>query len=321
SDQVNKGDQVYVSGYFNSGGRLVDHFVPGNVTAIDQLPEGYGIAYDATTAGGMSGGPVANKTGEIIAIHGRSDIEISELAKLKGEAVSEILQATAEEESGAVGSKTSVFKWGIPTKIYQANLAQVPKVGATDLLTAEDYFNQGNDFSAQGRYQETLAAYNKAIDLQPDKDEAWFGRGFALYKLGKYQDAITSYDKAIEMKPDYALPWVFRGITLRKLGKYQEALASYDQAIEIIPDNAAAWALRSTALNRLGKYQEALASYDKAIKIEPNYADAWYGRGIVLETLKRYNEALESYEKAIQFDSNNQKTINNRKRVLEKLGR
>ncbi|NER95679.1 MAG: trypsin-like peptidase domain-containing protein [Symploca sp. SIO1B1] len=49
SDQVNKGDQVYVSGYFNSSGRLVDHFVPGNVTAIDQLPEGYGIAYDATT--------------------------------------------------------------------------------------------------------------------------------------------------------------------------------------------------------------------------------------------------------------------------------
>ena len=79
SDQVNKGDQVYVSGYFNSGGRLVDHFVPGNVTAIDQLSEGYGIAYDATTAGGMSGGPVANETGEIIAIHGRSDIEIYEL--------------------------------------------------------------------------------------------------------------------------------------------------------------------------------------------------------------------------------------------------
>ena len=34
SDRVTKGDRVYVSGYFNSGGRLVDHFVSGNVTAI-----------------------------------------------------------------------------------------------------------------------------------------------------------------------------------------------------------------------------------------------------------------------------------------------
>jgi len=354
SDRVNKGDQVYVYGYFNSDGRLVEHFVPGNVTAIDQLPEGYGIAYDATTAGGMSGGPVANETGEIIAIHGRSDIEIYELVKLKGGAFIEVLQATAEEESDAVGSKNSVFKWGIPTKIYQANLAQVPKVAATESLTAEDYLNQGKDLLAQGLYQEAIVAYDKAIDIKPDKYEAWVFRGGTLHLLGKYQDAIASYDKAIEIEPDYAEVWALRGIALSELGKYQDAIASYDKAIKIKPNYASAWHNRGLVLDRLGKYQEALTSYDKAIKIEPDYADAWVLRGIALyrlgkyqdaidssdkaikikpngawawvargtaqEDLKRYDEALESYEKAIQFDSNNQKAINNRKRVLEKLG-
>ena len=363
SDQVTKGAQVYVSGYFNSGGSPVDHFVPGNVTAIDQLPEGYGIAYAATTAGGMSGGPVVNDRGEIIAIHGRSDIEIYKLAKLKGEAIPEVLQSAAEEDeedTDAVGSRTSLFKWGIPTNIYLANLAQVTKVGATESLTADDYYNQGNDWLAQDRYQEAIVAYDKAIKIKPDYADAWINRGFALDNLKRYDEALESNEKAIEIKPDYALAWynrgvalddvgkykeaiasydqaikidnswgsknpsdawVGRGVALRKLGKYQEAITSYDKAVEIKPDYADAWNNRGLALGKLGKNQEAIASYDKAVEIKPDYADAWNNRGVALENLKRYDEALESYKKAIQLDSNYQTAINNRKNLLEKLGR
>jgi hypothetical protein len=143
SDGVAEGDRVHVSGYFNSGGRLVNHSVSGNVTAIDELPEGYGIAYDATTGGGMSGGPVVNEKGKVIAIHGRSDTEIYELTKLKGESVPSGLEAAEEGDSEAVGSRASVFKWGIPTQIYLANRDDAPKVAAGKALTAEDYLDQG----------------------------------------------------------------------------------------------------------------------------------------------------------------------------------
>ncbi|MDY7016443.1 MAG: tetratricopeptide repeat-containing serine protease family protein [Cyanobacteriota bacterium] len=193
SDRVAGGDIVRISGYFNSGGRLVNHVVNGRVTAIDELPEGYGIAYDATTGGGMSGGPVVNEMREVIAIHGRSDTEILELTELKGESVPSVLQAA--------GSQASVFKWGIPTQIYLVNRDEAPKVAAGRALTAEDYLILGHWFVILGRYDEALGAYKKALDIQPNLHEAWYSRGIALQDLGKYEEAIASYDKALDTQP------------------------------------------------------------------------------------------------------------------------
>ncbi|NES18553.1 MAG: tetratricopeptide repeat protein [Symploca sp. SIO3E6] len=329
SDQVNKGAQVYVSGYFKSGGLLVDHFVFGNVTAIDQLSEGYGIAYAATTAGGMSGGPVVNERGEIIAIHGRSDTEIYKLAKLEGEAIPEILQTAAEEDeedAEAVGSQTSLFKWGIPTNTYLANLAQVPKVEATESLTADDYYNQGNDLLAQDLYEEAIVAYDKALEIKPDYADAWYGRGFALHEIGKYQNAIASYDKAIEIKPDKYEAWSSRGTTLYELGKYQEAIASYDKAIEIKPDYSLAWYNRGVLLGKLGKYKDEITSYDQAIKIDNSWgnrnpANAWYNRGNVLSDLGKNQEAIASYDKALEIKPDKYEAWYNRGNTLNKLGK
>ena len=281
SDQVSRGDLVQISGYFRSGNRLVNHLVSGRVTALDELPEGYGIAYDATTGGGMSGGPVMSEKGEVIAIHGLSDQEVNELSQLVGES------SSGETESEASVSPENVFKWGIPTNIYQSFLAEVPKNTETDELSAEDYLSQGNNSYAQGRYEEAIASYDQAIEIQPDYALAWYNRGVALEKLEKYEDAIASYDQAIKFQPDYAFAWHNRGNALQELGKYEDAIASYDQAIKIQPDDAM----------------------------------AWNNRGWALENLKRYDEALESYDKALQFDPNYQTAINNRKNLLEKLGR
>ncbi|MGK7948242.1 MAG: tetratricopeptide repeat protein [Xenococcaceae cyanobacterium] len=43
--------------------------------------------------------------------------------------------------------------------------------------------------------------YDKAVALIPDNDSAWYNRGIALRKLGRYEEAIASYDKALEINP------------------------------------------------------------------------------------------------------------------------
>ncbi|NET58802.1 MAG: serine protease [Symploca sp. SIO2E6] len=356
SDQVTTGDQVYISGYFESNKRLLNHFVPGDVTTIAELPEGYGIAYDATTARGMSGGPVVNETGEIIAIHGRSDIEIYELAKRQGKAIPPALQALAEEDSDVVGSRTSVFKWGIPTRIYLTNLPKVAPVAVAPSLTQDTdtsynrnfpiwamaltifvtlcglvlaamkfafsfWLNRGNALKELGKYQDAIASFDKAIKIKPDDADAWHHRGNALKELGKYQDAIAYFDKAIKIKPDYADAWHHRGIALEELGKYQDAIASFDKAIEIKPDYADAWHHRGNALKELGKYQDAIASFDKAIEIKPYNADTWYYRGLALKELGKYQDAITSFEQAIKIKPDYADAWHNRGFVLRQLGR
>lgn len=284
SDTVQRAQLLYISGFYNNGGRLINHFVDGGVTAIDNLPEGYGIAYQAWTTRGMSGSPVVDTTGKVVAIHGRSDVEITRLAEIKGFQKPQ-LQALNEEEAPERGARIGTFKWGIPINLYLAN---IPEKETVTTLSAQDYYDQGRDFNASEKYNEAIAAYDKAIELDPDYAHAWNSRGISLRKLERYEEAIASYDKTIKLDPDDAHVWYNRGISLDELKRYEEAISSYDEAIELDSDYVDAWNNRGVSLEKLERYEEALKSYDKAIELDPDYALAINNRKLLLDKMDRW---------------------------------
>ncbi|NQU98909.1 tetratricopeptide repeat protein, partial [Candidatus Woesearchaeota archaeon] len=55
----------------------------------------------------------------------------------------------------------------------------------------------------------------------------------ALYKQGKLEEAIEAYDKAIKLDPKNDYAWNNKGVTLRKQGKLEEAIEAYNKAIKI----------------------------------------------------------------------------------------
>ena len=59
-----------------------------------------------------------------------------------------------------------------------------------------------------------------------------------LGKLGKYEDSIKAYDKTIELEPTYANAYSNKGLALGQLGQYEEAIKVFDKAIELNPHNA-----------------------------------------------------------------------------------
>ncbi|TBR61750.1 hypothetical protein B4U84_13550, partial [Westiellopsis prolifica IICB1] len=115
-------------------------------------------------------------------------------------------------------------------------------------------------------------------------------RGIALRQLGRYEEAIASYDKAVEIKPDKDEAWYNRGIALGHLGRNEEAIASYDQAIKIKPDFHEALYGRGVVLcDYLQRYEEAIVSFQRVIKIKPDEHNAWIGRGIAARKSFSYN--------------------------------
>ena len=44
------------------------------------------------------------------------------------------------------------------------------------------------------------AACDKALTLKPDLAEAWLGRGNIFNELKRYDDALAAYDKALTLK-------------------------------------------------------------------------------------------------------------------------
>lgn len=142
----------------------------------------------------------------------------------------------------------------------------------------------GAALQGQGRLQEAVESYEKAIEFKPDFAEAYSNRGNALRGLGQLNEAVESYEKAIEIKPDFAEAYGNRGNALRDLGQLKEAVDSYERAIGFRPDYAEAYNNRGSALRDLGMPKEAVESYEKAIEIKPDYASSHRN----LSTLKKY---------------------------------
>jgi serine protease Do len=125
SDSVKQTDQIYISGFPDraGGGKLVRQFVRGSVSGLDVLEQGYGISYDASTFGGMSGGPVLDTSGKVVAVHGKTDAQIVADLQSQQASLSEQQKATLQQAAARIsgGVQVNTFRWGIPIKTYQAN--------------------------------------------------------------------------------------------------------------------------------------------------------------------------------------------------------
>jgi len=126
----------------------------------------------------------------------------------------------------------------------------------------------------------------------------WFEEGFALYNQGKYNDSIEAYGKALELDPKNESMWNNYGLGLYSLGRYDEAIEAYDRAIAISTSYADAWNNKGAALAVQGKYGEALVAFDKATEINPQFAKAWNNQGKALNLLNRDAEANAAFAKA-----------------------
>nr|MCS5659639.1 tetratricopeptide repeat protein [Dehalococcoidia bacterium] len=178
----------------------------------------------------------------------------------------------------------------------------------------------GGALSGQGKLQEAVQVFDKAIQLKPDYVEAFNNRGNTLKNLGQLDEALKNYDRAIQLKPDYVEAYNNCGIALKKLGQLDEALKNYDKAIQLKPDYAEAYNNQGNALRELGQLDQAIQNYDRAIQLKPDYVEAYYNRAILVHQLERLDEALKNYDKAIQLKPDYAKAYSNRGVTLQALG-
>ena len=58
---------------------------------------------------------------------------------------------------------------------------------------------------AKKKYDEVVAAYRRAIELQPDFPDAYYNMGICFYDQGKLDEAAAAYSQAFRLRPTFAL--------------------------------------------------------------------------------------------------------------------
>ena len=155
-----------------------------------------------------------------------------------------------------------------------------------------------------GQYEEAIAAYQRAIELDPNLTSSHNGLGIVYCALGQYEEGIAAYQRAIELDPNVAYPHNGLGNVYYDLGQHEEAITAYQRAIELDPNFAYPHNGLGNVYYNLGQYGEAIVAYQRAIELDPNLAAPRNGLGIVYHVLGQYEEAITAYERTIELDPN-----------------
>ena len=86
-----------------------------------------------------------------------------------------------------------------------------------------------------------------------EESRDWFEKGVTLFEKGKYSRAIAAFDRAIEINPSMYEAWNNRGLSLIHTENYQEALISFNKVLSLNPGHENAKKAKTIVLERLGQ--------------------------------------------------------------------
>jgi tetratricopeptide (TPR) repeat protein len=161
--------------------------------------------------------------------------------------------------------------------------------------------NLGNAFLQKGRVGDAVALFQKALQIDPTYADAHVSLGNVLFQEGKVDKAADQFQKALQIKPNLAIAHNSLGIALLQQGKVADAIAQFQKELEIAPDEAPGHYSLALALMQTHRVDEAITEYQKGLATDPNFAPACISLGMALELRGRVEEAITQYQRALQL--------------------
>ena len=80
-------------------------------------------------------------------------------------------------------------------------------------------------------YEEALALLERSQKKYPKSPELWSLTALILQNEGRFKESINAFEKVIELEPGRAANFTNLGLSLEKLGKIDAAMIQYNKAI------------------------------------------------------------------------------------------
>jgi tetratricopeptide (TPR) repeat protein/V8-like Glu-specific endopeptidase len=345
ANAIAEGSTVYVGGFpltTQAISKSLFNFTEGRVTASSKQPlqNGYGLVYTNQTLPGMSGGSVLNEQGELIAIHGRGDVENSStastinpdvriktgfnlgilanvfvpLANRAGLRLETVVAPATPTDATSEGVVSVAVK--MQSGDYRGAIAELDRLIATAPKKATVYYLRANAYMGLGNFQQALPDFDRAIELDPKNPQAYFIRGGIFYANQNSTAALADYDRAILLDPKYTQAYLWRALIFQARGDAPGALAAYTKMIALDPQNTMAYQNRAGIRADLRDYPGAIEDFSQMIRLEPDNMNAYDARA----NLRRITDpqgAIADYSKMIQLSPNNLRAYSKRAGVYQ----
>jgi tetratricopeptide (TPR) repeat protein len=183
------------------------------------------------------------------------------------------------------------------------------------------YNNLATTLRAQGHLAEAVATYQQALRVRPEYPDAQYNLANALLEAGKPAEAIDHFRVALQTIPASVDVHNNLGIALMDAGRRDEAIAEFRAALELDPESAQSHRNLGNALGLAHQYDEAIPHFRRASQINPADASIHYDLGSLLMEADRLDEAIAAFKAALTIDPRSAQTLNNLGIALGSQGR
>jgi Flp pilus assembly protein TadD len=181
-----------------------------------------------------------------------------------------------------------------------ANATKAVELGATPTTLAALARAQARNQDAPN----ALVTADKAVAAGATSALAHEARGEALSALGRDEDAVAAYRKALELDPKFVLARARLASVLVARDKAAEAVAEARKATEADPKNGEAFAALGRALLALNPkdWNAAIAEAQQGAFLNPKSPYVQLSVGKIFEAQGNYDQAAGAYERALESD-------------------
>ena len=189
--------------------------------------------------------------------------------------------------------------------------------------------NLGWYFLNQGRYEESVTEYKKAIKLDPYTMLSYGGLiwNYNLH-LGQIDSAIFWAGKMIDFGPENPWGYFYLGAGYFGIDELEKARDAFAKARELAPGMILNQYNLAHTYRALGKYELAVEVLKEIIEIDPDESDVYYYLGICYNLMGADEMAISNYQKFLSMteyqvseNPNNPVTLMTKGTVLSRLGR
>jgi len=119
----------------------------------------------------------------------------------------------------------------------QQRINELKAVVASDPKNRNAWVTLGNDYFDSDRPMESVEAYQKALDLNPNDANVLTDQGVMFRRLGWYDRAIENFTKANQVDPQHSVSLFNLGITYRyDLQDLPKAKSAWEKFLAINPN-------------------------------------------------------------------------------------
>lgn len=122
-------------------------------------------------------------------------------------------------------------------------------------------------------------------------------KGIALVQEGRYEEAIAQFSRAIQRNPEFVDACHNRALVYLAIGNLGPAVSDFGRVIEIVPQAAEGYADRGRLHLEMSRYDEAVSDFERVIELDSRHAEAHFLRALASYAKGQCDRAWESVER------------------------